>query len=108
MLPVVEVEVTVCVSGAEVRLDPHLQGSVRPLDVADDDRAELLSIATAEEVRIERNRLRELRQIVRIEREDPQSLAHPGSDFRQTLRVRLGKARDAHVLEVNPMFLGQR
>ena len=67
MSPVVEIEVTVRVSGAEVRLDPHLQGSVRPLDVANDDRAELLSIAPAKDVRIERNRLGQLRHIVAID-----------------------------------------
>src|SRR5437870_13221579 len=95
-----------------------------PLRIADYDRPKFLSVARAKDVRIEGKSLRQLsdviavyrtvasqlgqREIMRVEREDPQALKPSGEEVGQTLPVRLGKTRHSDVLKVKPMFLGKR
>jgi hypothetical protein len=108
----------------QVRLDPHLQRAIVDLGVADDDRPELLAIALPEHAGSQRDRPRQVRdvftvdrmvagqlrqrEIVRVERQERQLLECSWQQLGESFAVRLGQARDTHVLEEQSMLSGQR
>ena len=111
------------VSSTKVRVDPHLQCPIVLFWITNDDRAKLAPIPPAQDCRIEGNGRGQpgdvitidrtisgqlgQGQVMRVEREKPQASEPSGEELDQTLLVRLGQARDAHVLKMNAMFLGE-
>lgn len=103
----------------EVRLNPHIECRIEPLEVADRDRAQFLFVARPEHGRIEGHRSGQVGNVLLIDRAVSAELGegqvvgieHKEGEMSEVIReegcqpvaIRLGEARDRDVLEV-PCF----